>query len=292
MNITQEVKSWLLEQIKEHSARQLWNTMISSGWDKELSGRTIETVLNIQLLEKKNDLHQNTLNNTTVKSKTQANICPVIEMNNIPNYLDAGDKNVSILAYIKDPQVIVFGDVLSHDECDALMEAARPQMKRSGVIDTKNGGEQIDESRTSNGMFFVKHNPIVEKLEARIAKITGWPENKGENLQVLQYRPGAEYKPHYDYFNEEYIESQKTIRSGGQRVATFLIYLNDPISGGGTIFPDINFEVMPKKGNGVFFTYPVPDKSSKSLHGGSPVIEGEKWVATKWLREDVFVKSS
>ncbi len=26
-----------------------------------------------------------------------------------------------------------------------------------------------------------------------------------------------------------------------------------------------------------------------SLHGGAPVIEGEKWVATKWLRQGVFV---
>ena len=26
-----------------------------------------------------------------------------------------------------------------------------------------------------------------------------------------------------------------------------------------------------------------------SLHGGCPVIEGEKWIATKWIRSTVFV---
>jgi prolyl 4-hydroxylase len=38
----------------------------------------------------------------------------------------------------------------------------------------------------------------------------------------------------------------------------------------------------------VFFNYSRPDPSSASLHAGAPVIEGEKWIATKWLREARF----
>jgi prolyl 4-hydroxylase len=39
----------------------------------------------------------------------------------------------------------------------------------------------------------------------------------------------------------------------------------------------------------VFFSYHAPHVSTKTLHGGAPVLEGEKWVATKWLREREFV---
>ena len=41
-------------------------------------------------------------------------------------------------------------------------------------------------------------------------------------------------------------------------------------------------------GSAVFFSYDRPDASTGTLHGGAPVLEGEKWVATKWLREGEF----
>ena len=78
------------------------------------------------------------------------------------------------------------------------------------------------------------------------------------------------------------------MKRGGQRVATLVIYLNNPEAGGGTSFPDVGVEVAPRRGNAVFFSYAAPDPSTKSLHGGSPVVRGEKWIATKWLREGEF----
>jgi prolyl 4-hydroxylase len=67
------------------------------------------------------------------------------------------------------------------------------------------------------------------------------------------------------------------------------MYLNTPKRGGATTFPDVGLEVAPVKGNAVFFSYNAPHASTKTLHGGAPVLEGEKWVATKWLREGEFV---
>ena len=78
------------------------------------------------------------------------------------------------------------------------------------------------------------------------------------------------------------------VARGGQRVATIVMYLNSPEKGGGTTFPDVGVEVGPVKGNAVFFSYDRPHPSTKTLHGGAPVIAGEKWVATKWLREREF----
>ena len=52
------------------------------------------------------------------------------------------------------------------------------------------------------GMFFQRgESALVQTIEERIAKLLQWPIENGEGLQVLHYRPGAEYKPHYDYFD-------------------------------------------------------------------------------------------
>ena len=66
------------------------------------------------------------------------------------------------------------------------------------------------------------------------------------------------------------------------------MYLNTPTRGGGTVFPDVGLNVAPIQGNAVFFSYDRPEAATRTLHGGAPVIEGEKWVATKWLRTGVF----
>ena len=99
---------------------------------------------------------------------------------------------------------------------------------------------------------------------------------------------GAEYQPHYDYFDPAHVSTPNILKRGGQRVGTLVIYLNTPLAGGSTIFPDIGLDVAPVKGNAVFFSYDRPHPATQTLHGGSPVIEGEKWVATKWLRQGVF----
>ena len=115
------------------------------------------------------------------------------------------------------------------------------------------------------------------------------PSPVGEGLQVLRYRVGAEYQPHYDYFDPRHASSKAILERGGQRVATLVMYLNTPARGGATVFPDIKLDVMAQKGNAVFFSYDRPDPATLTLHGGAPVLEGEKWVATKWLRQGEFV---
>lgn len=66
------------------------------------------------------------------------------------------------------------------------------------------------------------------------------------------------------------------------------MYLGEPRGGRRHGVPDIGLEIAPKRGNALFFSYAVADPSSRSLHGGQPVVAGEKWVATKWLREGRF----
>ena len=206
-----------------------------------------------------------------------------------PCCIDAGDRQVHVLMSMRHPRVVVFGNLLSDEECNAIIAAANPRMQRSLTVDNQSGGEAVNDDRTSNGMFFQRGElDLIRRIEARIARLLNWPIENGEGLQVLHYRPGAEYKPHYDYFAPNEPGTPTILKRGGQRVGTLVMYLNEPTRGGGTTFPDVGLQVVPLRGNAVFFSYDRPDPATKTLHGGAPVLEGEKWIATKWLREREF----
>ena len=207
-----------------------------------------------------------------------------------PSVLDLGDRQVSVVVAMAQPRVVVFSGFLSDEECDSLVAAARTRMARSLTVETETGGEAVNADRTSSGMFFRRaESELVARIETRIARLLHWPLENGEGLQVLHYAPGAEYKPHHDYFDPSQPGTASILKRGGQRVGTLVMYLNDPERGGGTTFPDVGLEVMPHRGHAVFFAYDSPHPSSQTLHGGAPVLAGEKWVATKWLREAEFV---
>lgn len=197
-------------------------------------------------------------------------------------------REIPILFTLAAPRVTLFQQLLTDAECDGLMELARGRLARSPVINPDTGDENLIEARTSLGaMFQVGEHPLIERIEACIAAVTGIAADRGEGLQILNYKPGGEYQPHYDYFNPQRPGEARQLRVGGQRVATLVIYLNSPTAGGATAFPKLGLEVAPVKGNAVYFSYRKSDGSLdvRTLHAGLPVEEGEKWIATKWLRE-------
>ncbi|MDO5693519.1 MAG: 2OG-Fe(II) oxygenase [Pseudomonadota bacterium] len=277
--ITPELRQWIVDQAQAgHSAESVLQSMKASGWDENVAIDAMESTLRGHLNEQ-----------AVAQGLPPAVPVPEPDVGDSPLYLDAGDRRVAVLSVMAAPRVVVFGGLLSDEECDALIEAAKPRMSRSLTVATKTGGEEVNEDRTSQGMFFQRgENELVKKIEARIAKLVNWPVENGEGIQVLQYVPGAEYKPHYDYFDPDEPGTPTILRRGGQRVGTVVMYLGEPEKGGGTTFPSVFFEVAPKRGNAVFFSYERPHPSTKTLHGGAPVIAGEKWIATKWMREREF----
>lgn len=189
------------------------------------------------------------------------------------------------------PRIYFFRDFLTHEECDYIINKASPQLERSRVLDSNVEGA-IDDRRTSKGMFFSTktQDSIIKSIEEKISKITEIPIINGEGLQVLRYDEGDEFQPHHDYFDTSMPGGTSSLARGGQRVATFILYLNTPEEGGATIFPEAKVKVFPKKGNAVLFYNVTPDgvEDPNSFHGGAPVIKGEKWIATKWMREKPF----
>jgi len=195
----------------------------------------------------------------------------------------ADGREVRVSASMEAPIVRVLDGLLDAGECAALIEAARPRLDRALTV-AEDGKHQVDERRTSAGMFFqLGETPLVARLEQRLATLLDLPVEHGEGLQVLHYLPGQAYDPHYDWFDPTQPGYAAITAKGGQRIASVVMYLNTPEEGGGTAFPNVGLTVTALTGSAVYFAYETGDTSS--LHAGLPVVRGEKWIATKWLRE-------
>ncbi|KAL8030748.1 hypothetical protein ABFX02_14G305600 [Erythranthe guttata] len=211
---------------------------------------------------------------------------------------ERGDQWTEVLSW--EPRAFVYHNFLSKEECEYLINLARPHMVKSTVVDSKTGKSKDSRVRTSSGMFLRRgRDKVIKDIEKRIADYTFIPAEHGEGLQVLHYEVGQKYEPHYDYFLDDF-----NTKNGGQRIATVLMYLSDVEEGGETIFPAAkgNFStvpgwneksecakrglaVKPKMGDALLFWSMRPDATldPTSLHGGCPVIVGNKWSSTKWM---------
>ena len=193
------------------------------------------------------------------------------------------------LITIKVPDAVVYGNFLTPAECAELIAHAEGHMQSSKVVDRASGKAVLHEARTSSSTFLKRgQTNLVTSIEQRISDLVGLPVENGEGLQVLRYDVGQEYRKHYDYFNPDRETTPHHIKRGGQRIATFLMYLNTPESGGETTFPHAGISVHANEGNALLFRYDTPSPDTKTLHAGTPVTSGVKWVATKWIRQSKF----
>jgi len=285
--ITPETRNWVISCIeKGESPDALLQTLIDRGIGEDVAVAFMTQTLEARLEE--------------LKEKAAARDAPVpdpvtaipqplsIEW---PSIVPAGsrpnlDRDVQVMFSLDHPRVVLFRNFLSDTECDELIRLSRDRMQASHVIDMDSGNTRADAGRTSSGTAFGRgESPFIERIERRIEALLQWPYERGEALQILRYEVGQEYKPHYDYVDPTQPGAAPFLARGGQRVASLVMYLNTPLDGGGTNFPDVGFEIAAHKGCAVYFSYDRPHPITRSRHGGMPVRAGEKWVATKWLRE-------
>ncbi len=277
---TPELQQWIVAQTQSgHASKEMLKAMLAGGWDEGVAVQALSDTREALLTEQ-----------DRLKRVPPATPVPAPDLRAAPSSVWSGDREVAVLMTLDRPRLAVFGGFLSDAECDELVALARARLVRSETVVASTGGSEVNDARTSEGMFFERaEHAVCQRIEARIATLLNWPAQNGEGLQVLHYRAGAEYKPHYDYFDPAHPGTPDIVARGGQRVASFVIYLNTPAEGGGTVFPDAGIEVAAVKGRAVFFSYDRPHPMTASLHGGAPVLAGEKWVATQWLREREFV---
>lgn len=204
-----------------------------------------------------------------------------------------------------EPRAFLYHHFLTQDECNHLIELARPSLVKSTVVDSTTGKSKDSRVRTSSGTFLERgQDVVIKRIEKRIADFTFIPVEHGEGLQVLQYKESEKYEAHYDYFHDAF-----NTKNGGQRIATVLMYLSNVEEGGETVFPaakvnssevpdweqrsqcaKAGISVRPRMGDALLFWSMKPDAKldPTSLHGGCPVIKGTKWSATKWLHVENY----
>jgi prolyl 4-hydroxylase len=144
-------------------------------------------------------------------------------------------------------------------------------------------------------MFFRPgENELIARLDRRLAEVAGLPVENGEGLQILQYAVGAQFPPHHDFLLPSNEANKQSIARSGQRASTLIAYLNDVEDGGETVFPNAGWTVFPRRGGAVYFEYcnSRGQVDPRTLHAGAPVLRGEKWIATKWMRERPFVPAA
>ncbi|WP_431262939.1 2OG-Fe(II) oxygenase [Roseateles chitinivorans] len=204
------------------------------------------------------------------------------------------DRVVRVAARAERPMLAVLNNVFSTDECEEVIALARGRLRPSTLVDPRTGRDVVSGLRSSLGMFFrPAETPLIARLDRRIAEIMNLPVSHGEGLQILHYPEGAGSAPHYDFLVPSNPANQASIARSGQRVSTLVTYLNDVPAGGETVFPAAGWAVSPQRGNAVYFEYANShgELDHASLHASSVVTRGEKWVATKWMRERVFVSA-
>src|SRR5512135_1239221 len=114
--------------------------MIASGWNEDVAVTALEQTLRGFLVDhaKANDLPVPVIVPEPMQSEGDVS-------------LDAGDREVVVLASMRSPRVVVFGNLLSEDECDEMVEHARARLARSETVQLSTGASEVNEARTSEG---------------------------------------------------------------------------------------------------------------------------------------------
>jgi prolyl 4-hydroxylase len=124
-------------------------------------------------------------------------------------------------------------------------------------------------------------------VQARMSAACGVPERMMEGPSILHYAPGEQIENHYDFVDPKSTRDYAgEIARNGQRVITFLLYLNDDYDGGETAFPDLGFVHKGRIGEGLYFVNALADLSPdmRALHAGRPTTRGEKWIVSQFIR--------
>lgn len=186
------------------------------------------------------------------------------------------------------PRIKIVEGAFTPEECDYLVGLSAPRVARTEIVDSRNDEARVDPYRTAWGFSFGPGSieaPLV-KITERLMAIAGSPFENAEQLTVLRYKVGDEYRPHHDFL----ADIEEDLKMRGQRVRTALIYLNDGYEGGETHFlsPDLKHRGAP--GDVIVFDNVdqsgMPDVTAR--HASLPVRAGEKWLSSLWIRDRAY----
>ncbi len=188
-----------------------------------------------------------------------------------------------------EPTIRAFPDFVPGEICTWIVERARGKLKRALVYDPVGRRDIADGSRTNTVAEFnlVETDFVQVATQARMSAACGIPMRNMEAPAVLHYEVGQEIVNHYDFVDPESPNYEREIAERGERVITFLLYLNDDYAGGETDFPRLNVNHKGSVGEGLYFVNSLPEggPDRRMLHAGRPPTHGEKWVVSQFIRD-------
>jgi hypothetical protein len=186
------------------------------------------------------------------------------------------------------PLVRVFPEFVTDAVCDWLIAQARPSLQRALIYDPVGGQDIADHMRTNSAAGFdLMHADLVQiAVQTRMSAATRVPVDQMEGPTILHYAPGEEITNHFDFVNPRIPNYRAEIERRGQRIITFLVYLNDDYEGGETDFPELGLRYRGGKRNGLFFTNALPngEPDLRMVHAGLPPKDKEKWLMSQFIR--------
>lgn len=192
-------------------------------------------------------------------------------------------------AISEQPRIRVIEGFASPAECDWVMAIPEGRLNPAWVWDPLTGENRPDSSRTNRGLDLgpAEMDVVVQVLRARISAASNLPLPVFEPAQIMHYRPGEEFRPHHDYLDPDQAGDRAQIARLGQRIATFLLYLNDDYEGGETEFLKTGFRYRGRKGDALLFANVDAARAPDPLttHAGRPPTRGEKWILSQWIRD-------
>lgn len=189
------------------------------------------------------------------------------------------------------PPIGVIENFIPRAFCDWIIKRARPRLEAARVKDPLQGGSREVDYRSNSGAGFslIDSDLILQMVSGRIADAIRVPLLHQEPANVLHYKPGEEYRPHFDFITPSEKHAME-LEAAGQRIVTALIYLNDDFEGGETDFPELDWRFKGKAGDALVFWNTTPDgvPDQRTLHAGLPPTRGEKWLFSKWVRANPY----
>ena len=247
-----------------------------------------------QEITKYRNLMSERLRNYTCEDDTMVTSKP---LHSKPYFVEGEHFTVDMLFENAQAKIWTVRNFIKDNECDVLERHATPLLRRATVA-AEDGTSIVSENRKAQQAGYDKHqkdpnDPLVD-LHYRVLSMTNavagydlQPEGQ-EDFTVIQYNVDDQYTPHCDGT----CNGDRHIPAG--RVATAVMYCRVATRGGGTTFTKADVFVKPERGQATFFSYKGADgymEDGFTEHSGCPVLEGEKWITTSWMREGVTAEN-
>jgi hypothetical protein len=187
------------------------------------------------------------------------------------------------------PLVRSLPNFLSPAVCRWLIERARPLLSRALIYEGVTKKTMAHPARSNNAAMFslLDTDFICVLMERRICRSLTVPFRQLEAPAVLHYAEGNEITEHFDFVDPNVPDYDQEIAQRGQRIVTFLVYLNDDYADGETQFPRLDISHKGRTGEGLYFLNSLADGRAdlRTLHAGRPPTRGQKWIVSQFVRD-------